>query len=71
MFQKKYKKDTDTALLAKYILAHTESKEFFVQKAIGWALREYSKTDPRWVSEFVMKSKLAKLSEREALKRII
>jgi 3-methyladenine DNA glycosylase AlkD len=70
MFQKKYRKDTDTVLLAKYILAHAKSKEFFVQKAIGWALREYSYVDPKWVSDFVRKNKLAPLSEREALKRI-
>ncbi|MBI1780853.1 MAG: DNA alkylation repair protein [Sphingobacteriales bacterium] len=70
MFQKKYKKDTDTALLSKYILAHKKSKEFFVQKAIGWALREYSYVDAEWVSDFVKQNKLAPLSEREALKRI-
>ncbi len=70
MFQKKYKKDTDTALLGKYILIHAASKEFFIQKAIGWALREYSKTNPVWVKDFVKKNKLAPLSEREALKRI-
>ncbi len=71
MFQKKYKKETDTALLSKYILNHTQSNEFFIQKAIGWALREYSKTDPAWVKKFVKENKLAPLSEREALKRII
>ncbi|MFZ1786396.1 MAG: DNA alkylation repair protein [Ferruginibacter sp.] len=70
MFQKKYKKDTDTALLATYILRHTRSKEFFIQKAIGWALREYSKTDPAWVIKFVASHQLAPLSQREALKRI-
>lgn len=70
MFQKKYKKETDTILLSKYILRHTRSKEFFIQKAIGWALREYSKTDPLWVKNFVQQNKLAPLSVREALKRI-
>lgn len=70
MFQKKYKKETDTVLLSKYILRHTQSKEFFVQKAIGWALREYGKTDAAWVKDFVTQNKLAPLSEREALKRI-
>jgi 3-methyladenine DNA glycosylase AlkD len=49
MFQKAYKKDTDTTLLSRYILNCAHSKEFFIQKAIGWALREYSKTDPEWV----------------------
>lgn len=71
MFQKAYKKETDTALLSKYILHCKHSKEFFIQKAIGWALREYSKTDPKWVKAFVKQNKLAPLSEREALKRLI
>jgi 3-methyladenine DNA glycosylase AlkD len=70
MFQKAYKKNTDTALLSKYILNCSRSKEFFIQKAIGWALREYSKTDPKWVVQFVKQHKLASLSAREALKRI-
>lgn len=70
MFQKAYKKDTNTELLSKYILHHKGSKEFFIQKAIGWALREYSKTDPAWVQAFVKNNKLSPLSEREALKRL-
>jgi len=69
MFQKKYKKETDAPLLSKYILNHTQSNEFFIQKAIGWALREYGKTDPAWVKKFVQQHKLAPLSAREALKR--
>ncbi|MFM6924264.1 MAG: DNA alkylation repair protein [Ferruginibacter sp.] len=70
LFQLKYKKDTDTILLAEYILALVASKEFFVQKAIGWILREYSKTNSKWVQDFVKQNRLAPLSEREALKRI-
>jgi 3-methyladenine DNA glycosylase AlkD len=70
MFQKAYKKNTDTALVSKYILNCTDSKEFFIQKAIGWALREYSKTDPKWVMQFVKQHTLAPLSAKEALKRI-
>ncbi len=70
MFQKAYKKDTDTTLLSQYILNCVYSKEFFIQKAIGWALREYSKTNPGWVKQFVKENTLAPLSEREALKRI-
>jgi 3-methyladenine DNA glycosylase AlkD len=70
MFQKAYKKDTDTALLSAYILNCKDSKEFFIQKAIGWALREYSKTNPEWVKKFVANNELAPLSKREALKRI-
>ncbi len=68
MFQKAYKKNTDTALLAAYILRCRDSKEFFIRKAIGWALREYAKTDPAWVQAFVKKHALSPLSAREALK---
>lgn len=70
MFQKSYKKDTDTVLLASYILHCKDSDEFFIRKAIGWALREYSKTDPGWVKKFVQQQALSPLSKREALKRI-
>lgn len=70
LFQLKYKKDTDTDLLFNYIKALADSKEFFIQKAIGWALREYSKTDPEAVVKFVKKTSLAPLSRREALKII-
>ena len=70
MFQKTYKKNTDVELLSKYILNCSQSKEFFLQKAIGWALREYGKTNPNWVINFVANSKLAPLSKRESLKRI-
>ena len=70
IFQNAYKKDTDAALLSKYILHCAGSKEFFIQKATGWALREYSKTYPKWVKDFVKQHKLAPLSVREALKRI-
>jgi 3-methyladenine DNA glycosylase AlkD len=68
LFQKTYKKTTDIQLLGKYILHCSHSKEFFIQKAIGWALREYSKTDSNWVTAFVAKNPLAPLSKREALK---
>lgn len=70
LFQRSYKKNTNTQLLSDYILQHQSSKEFFIQKAIGWALREYSKTNPKWVITFVEQNKLASLSKREALKRI-
>lgn len=70
LFQRSYKKNTNTYLLAKYILQHQLSKEFFIQKAIGWALREYSKTNPAWVKSFVESHDLAPLSKREALKKM-
>ncbi len=70
MFQKSYRKATDTELLSKYILRLVNSKEFFVQKAIGWSLREYSKTNPAWVVQFVKQYPLSNFSKKEALKRI-
>ena len=70
LFQLKYKSQTDTELLFKYIIALDGSKEFFINKAIGWALREYSKTNPDIVIKFVTGHKLAPLSKREALKVI-
>ena len=71
MFQKTYKLNTNKELLAKYIINCSHSKEFFVQKAIGWALREYSKTNPYWVKDFVNNHSLAPLSKREALRLIL
>jgi len=70
LFQKAFKAKTNTELLSKYILQCSNSKEFFIQKAIGWALREYSKTNAIWVQTFVATNTLAPLSKREALKRI-
>ena len=70
LFQLKYKKDTDAALLFRYILRRADSKEFFIQKAAGWALREYSKTDPGAVLAFVEGNKLAALTKREGLRLI-
>ena len=70
IFQLKYKENTDIDLLTRQILALKDSKEFFIRKAIGWALREYSKTNPDWVREFVGKTNMSGLSTREALKRI-
>ena len=68
LFPKKYKNATDTELLRKYILHLSGSKEFFIRKAIGWILREYAKTDPVWVKNFVQSNELSSLSKREALK---
>ena len=45
-------------------------REFFIRKAIGWALREYSKTDPAAVVAYCESHELSGLSRREALKRI-
>lgn len=68
LFQLKYKTKTDVPLLFELIMRCSGSQEFFLQKAIGWALREYSKTAPETVRDFVAKHPLAPLSKREALK---
>lgn len=70
LFQLKYKQQTNEALLYEYIVKNTDSKEFFIQKAIGWALREYSKTNPVSVKEFIEGTKLAPLSVREGSKYV-
>jgi 3-methyladenine DNA glycosylase AlkD len=68
IFQLRYKHDTDEALLFSLINDNLGSSEFFINKAIGWALREYSKSNPTAVVDFVDKTPLAPLSRREALK---
>jgi 3-methyladenine DNA glycosylase AlkD len=68
LFQLKYKTDTDTELLGRYIKNLSSSKEFFIQKAIGWVLREYSKTNAAWVRDFIRNNKLAALSVKEGSK---
>ena len=65
-----YKQETDTDYLEKIIFMNQESKEFFIQKAIGWALRQYAKVNPVWVKNFVASNSLKPLSHREALKNI-
>lgn len=70
LFQLKYKKNTNTELLEEYINKCKGSTEFFIRKAIGWVLREYSKTDPLFVENFVNKTELSGLSRTEALKII-
>ncbi|WP_297820428.1 DNA alkylation repair protein [uncultured Lactobacillus sp.] len=47
------KEKTNTQLLAQIIANNTSSDEFFINKAIGWALRDYSKTNPSWVKKFI------------------
>lgn len=70
LFQLKYKKELDTELLSLTINSLLGSKEFFINKAIGWVLREYSRTDAAWVIEFVHKTELSGLSRKEALRLI-
>ena len=69
--QLKAKGATDTTLLADTIRPSIGEAEFFLRKGIGWALREYSKTDPGWVTAFVdAHPGLSDLSRREALKHL-
>ncbi|MCX2678736.1 DNA alkylation repair protein [Galbibacter sp. EGI 63066] len=68
LFQLKYKEKLDTEILKFTIESLLGSKEFFINKAIGWILREYGKTNPQWVQEYVNELPLANLSKREALK---
>jgi len=70
LFQLKYKENLDTVLLASTINSLLGSKEFFINKAIGWILREFSKTNPKWVLEFAGKTALSSLSRKEALRLI-
>ena len=64
--QLKYKEQTDEEFLSEAILENNDSNEFFINKAIGWALRQYSKTNKTWVQQFLAQHELAKLSIREA-----
>jgi len=68
LFQLGYKEKTDEMLMDSIIMALNGSNEFFINKAIGWILREYSKTDAQAVINFVENNELAPLSNREALK---
>jgi 3-methyladenine DNA glycosylase AlkD len=68
LFQLAYKQETDFALLCEIIRENLGSREFFINKAIGWALRQYSRVDPQAVRAFVDRSALHPLSAREALK---
>lgn len=71
LFQLKYKEKTDLPLLEEIIKENLGSKEFFINKAIGWILREYSKTDAEWVQRFIEENdELSNLSKREGLKHI-
>lgn len=63
---------TDRELLEAAILPNMSEKDFFLRKGIGWALREYAKTDAEWVMRFVAdhEAELSGLSRREALKSL-
>ncbi len=67
-----FKQATDARALFQWIEPSLASKEFFLRKAIGWALREYSKTNPEAVRKYVAEraTELSPLSQREALRVI-
>jgi 3-methyladenine DNA glycosylase AlkD len=72
LHQLRYGEATDPARLFGYCTGQAGHRDFFVRKAIGWALREYAKTDPAAVRGYVRahRTQLAPLSVREALKNI-
>jgi 3-methyladenine DNA glycosylase AlkD len=71
--QTRFKTETDLELLYACIEPSLDSRDFFLRKAIGWALREYSRTDPAEVSRYVREheGRLSPLSRREALKHVV
>lgn len=70
IFQLKYKSDTDISWLHQSISELKGNKEFFIQKAIGWALRQHARIDAEWVRREVDQQKLQGIARREALKHI-
>lgn len=67
-----FRKETDLQLLYACIEPSLDSKEFFLRKAIGWALRQYAWTDPKEVQRYVraQEGRLSTLSRREALRNV-
>jgi 3-methyladenine DNA glycosylase AlkD len=65
-----FKARTRTDLLADAVLANADDPDFFLRKAIGWALRDYAKAAPDWVAAFVEAHQLSPLSRREATKHL-
>lgn len=72
LHQLRYKDTTDTERLFGYCVRQSGHPDFFIRKAIGWCLREYAKTDPQAVRDFVAgeRDRLSPLSVREALKNV-
>lgn len=70
IFQLSYKEKTDADLMFAYIRRLSGSKEFFIQKGAGWALRQYSRTNPEAVQAFIESTSLAPLTRREGLRLI-
>ena len=70
LFQLDYKEETDFDLLRAIIQENLGSNEFFINKAIGWSLRQYARIDPKAVKQFVKSTPLHPLSQREAMKHL-
>ena len=70
LFQLNYRKETDFDLLCEIICENLNSKEFFINKAIGWSLRQYARVNPKAVTKFVKSTALHPLSTREAMKHL-
>lgn len=70
LYQLKWKNETNKSVLSEQINKLKGINEFFIQKAIGWSLREYAKTNPQWVLNEVEKQQLTGLAKREALKHL-
>lgn len=70
IFQLKYGKNTDARLLFDLCSRFAVEKDFFIRKAIGWALRQYSKSNPAAVRKYLEKQPLSSLSVKEASKYI-
>lgn len=68
LFQLSYKDKTNFEILKSECEKHKRSNEFFIQKAIGWALRDYSRFNPKGVESYVNSTNLKPLSRREALR---
>ncbi|MCL1588813.1 MAG: DNA alkylation repair protein [Actinomycetia bacterium] len=70
--QLRHKADTDTEFLDSACTRNLESTEFFIRKAIGWALREFGKTNPAWVIGYVERhqDEMSGLTHREAVKHL-
>ena len=72
LYQLSLKDKVDEIILDKILVNNLGDNEFFINKAVGWALRDYSKFNPEWVREFIKKNKdnMANISIREASKYI-
>jgi 3-methyladenine DNA glycosylase AlkD len=68
-----WREKTDIKRLTSYVLTLAHQEEFFIRKAIGWALRDYAWYDPEYIRQFLLanQNNISKLSFREAAKHII